>query len=304
MLKVKNLTQSFLSNLTVRVKLGQAEQSTHVWYRIQFDKLDKAAGDFPAAELRAHHLVSVDFTYHFVRALRALYRWAADEDVSLVPKDPFKKLKPPPCGERQRILTRPEMLRLYLASSRRLRRFLFVLAHTIARPGEIRGLRWGQVNWDRRLILLSKFKGKKRRGDGLKVRPIPLDLATYRMLRNVWERRGRPGDDQPVWLDRFGKEWTGNAVRCQMRRARVVAGLDPEGVEERVVCYTMRHTSATEATRSGMPMQTLARVMGHTRTATTDRYQHLAGDDLVAAVDLIAARPRRVKLGNSAVGGL
>jgi hypothetical protein len=66
-------SDSFLGALHVRVKLGQTEPATLVWYRGQLGKLLAAAGDFPAAELRAHHLTTVDFTYHFVRALRALY---------------------------------------------------------------------------------------------------------------------------------------------------------------------------------------------------------------------------------------
>jgi integrase len=292
MFQVRHLTRSFLSALTIRVRLGETEPGTHAWYKNQLDKLDAAVGDFPAAELRAEHLVSVDFTNAFVRVLRALYRWACDDDVGLLQRDPFKKLKPPPCGERQRVLTRDEMVRLYRASSRRLRRLLYVLAHTIARPGEIRALRWGQVQWDRRLITLLKFKGKKRRRDGVKVRRIPLDKPTLRMLRNIWERRGRPGPDAPVWLDRDGKEWTANAVRCQMRLARVRAGLGPDGDGERVVCYTLRHTGATVATRKGLKDKALADIMGHASTVTTNRYQHLAGDDLVDAIDRVSARPR------------
>lgn len=292
MFRVRDLTRSFLNALQVKVKLGQAEQATHVWYKSQLTKLDRAAGSFPAAELRAEHLIAVEFTYHFVRALKALYKWGCDDDVSLVKRDPFRKLKAPPCGERQRILSRAEMACLYLVASRQLRRFLFVMSHTIARPGEIRGLKWGDIQWDRRLILLSKFKGKKRRTDGVKVRTIPLDRPTLRLMQSMFARRGRPAPDVAVWLDKSGKQWTANAIRCQMRRARLRAGLDPDGVEERVVCYTMRHTSATNATRAGVTDNTLARVMGHARTATTNRYQHLAGDDLVNAIDRVSARPR------------
>jgi integrase len=294
MLTVRHLADSFVADLRVRVKLGSTEQKTLDWYRSALSKLTAAAGDFPAAELRAHHLVSVKFSNHFVRVLKALYKWACDEDVALVPRDPFRKLQMPPCGQRQRVLTRTEMVRLYLASSPRLRRLLFLLRHTIARPGEIQRLLWGDIQWERRLITLVRFKGKKRRRDGVKVRTIPLDRSAVRLLAAMYARRGRPGPDEPVWLDRFGRtQWTYNAVRCQMRRAREAAGLDPDGVEERICCYSIRHTSATEATRRGVTDNTLARVMGHAKTATTNRYQHLAGDDLVAAVDRVAARPKK-----------
>ncbi|MBN9522617.1 tyrosine-type recombinase/integrase [bacterium] len=294
MFRVKDLTRSYLSHLDVRVKLGEIEPATKSWYKSQLDKLDVACGEYPAADLRAPHLVAVDFTYHFVRALKALYRWAVDEEQQLVPRDPFKKLKAPPCGERQRILTRAEMRSLYLASGRQLRRLLFLLRHTVARPGEIRRLTWGLIQWDRRMILWTKFKGKKRRGDGVKVRTIPLDLPAVRLLRNLYRRRGSPGPNEPVWLDRDGKELSPNGLRCRMRLARLKAGLNPEDIEERIVCYTLRHTAATDAVRAGVRGKQLSNIMGHARSATTDRYVHLAGDDLVEGIDrLAAARPRR-----------
>lgn len=290
MFTVSHLTHSYIAHLKVRVSLGEVEPATLVWYRSQLQKLDRAVGPFPAAELRAEHLVAVEFSNAFVRVLKALYRWACDDDVGLLRRDPFRKLKTPPCGERQRILTRDEMVRLYRASNPQLRRFLFVMSRTLARPGEIRRLEWGQIQWDRRLISLTKFKGKKRRRDGTKVRLIPLDRVTWRLLRNIHARCGRPGPDMPVWLDRHGNPWSANAVHCAVRDARDRAGLDPDGVEERVVCYHLRHTGATNATRAGVADATLAKVMGHARTTTTNRYQHLAGDDVVNAIDRVAAR--------------
>jgi integrase/recombinase XerD len=293
MFRVRDLTRSYLAHLAVRAKLGQTAPATVSWYKWQLVKLDAAAGEMSAADLRAHHLVAVEFSNHFVRALRALYRWGADEEQQLIPKDPFKKLKPPPCGERQRILSRSELVRLYLGARRPFRSFLFVLARTIARPGEIRALLWGDINWDRRLITLKKFKGRNRRRDGVKVRTIPLDRVTLRLLRNKYRRRGAPAADSPVWLDRDGGPLTANALRCRMRGARRRAGLDQDGGGERVVCYTLRHTGATTASRAGVRGKMLSDIMGHTNSKTTDRYQHLAGDDLVDGVDKIAEDRRR-----------
>lgn len=292
MFRVTDLTRSYLAQLAARVKSGLSEPATLAWYRVQLAKLDKAAGDYPAADLRVHHLVDVDLTYHFVRSVKAVYKWGADEDVQLVPRNPFRKLVGEPCGERHRILSRDEMARLYKASSPTFRRYLFVLRHTIARPGEIRGLLWGQIQWDRRVIILTKFKAKKRRRDGVKVRTIPLDRPTLRLLAGMYMRAGCPASDAPVWLDRRGRQLSANALRCRMRRVREAAGLDPQGMEERIVCYTMRHTGATNATRAGVGLKTLADIMGQSHTKTTERYLHLAGTDLVEAVDMVAARPR------------
>jgi hypothetical protein len=71
MLTVRHLADSFVADLRVRVKSGQSEPATLCWYRAQSNKLDAAVGDFPAAELRVHHLLAVEFSNAFVRVLKA-----------------------------------------------------------------------------------------------------------------------------------------------------------------------------------------------------------------------------------------
>ena len=77
-----------------------------------------------------------------------------------------------------------------------------------------------------------------------------------------------------------------------MRRAYKRAGVNPKGVREKAVAYTIRHTGATEATRRGIRDRTLADILGQSDTRTTARYQHLGDEDLVVAME-VAVRPRR-----------
>ena len=290
MFRLKDLIASFVAHVRVLVQSGENEPATLEWYKAQFAHLTRAGlGDYPADALRTHHLAGVKLTNAFVRALKRLYRWAASEE--LVPRDPFHKLRTPPCGRRERVLTRPELRRLYLASPRALRRLLFVQLRTIARPGEIRNLTWGQIDWANRLIVLGKFKGQKRRKDGKKCRPIPLDAVVIRFLRNLHGKAADPSPDGRVFIASRGEPWTPNGVRCAMRVARVKAGLADGG--ERVVCYHLRHTGATNAIRADVPLKMVAEIMGHARTSTTERYLHLNATDLVQAIDRLSARRRQ-----------
>lgn len=61
------------------------------------------------------------------------------------------------------------------------------------------------------------------------------------------------------------------------------AGIAPDQNGEQVVMYTARHTYATSAVASGVTDRRLADLMGHTNTKTTQRYIHLATDDLYSA---------------------
>ncbi len=290
MLTVRHLIDSFRVHVGLLVRAGVNEPATLRWYEDNFKPL-AALAEFPADSLRSHHLAAIDLTNAFTRALKRLYKWGAAED--LVPKDPFAKLAIPPCGQRERVLTRGEFRRLYLVSSRAFRRLLFVQSHTIARPGEIRELTWGQIDWTNRVIVLLKYKGQKKRRDKLKARPIPLDRPVLRLLRNMHRKSADPSASGRVFASpRYGKPWTPNSVRCAMRTARKRAGLDGGG--ERVVCYTLRHTGATNAIRGGVDLKHVSEVMGHARSSTTERYVHLNTADVVNAIDRISARPRPV----------
>jgi integrase len=295
MFTLRHLIDSFVTHTSLLVRAGVQEASTLRWYEDQFKHLEQL-GEFPADALRTHHLAAIELTNAFTRALKRLYRWGATEE--LVPKDPFAKLVIPPCGRRERVLEPDELARLYRASPRAFRRLLFVQLHTIARPGEIRDLTWGQIDWENRCIVLVKFKGKKKRRDKLKARAIPLPLPVVRMLRNLQRKATDTSPGARVFISTRGKPWTPNGVRCAMRRARKAAGLD--GGAEPVVCYHLRHTGATEALRADAELKHLAEVMGHARTSTTERYCHLNTADLVGTIDRVHARRRRGGQGEGA----
>lgn len=283
---VAHLVASFEAHQTVLSRLGQTSAATLAWYSAALNKLTAAVGHFPAAELRAEHLVACKLTNHFVRVLKALYKWATDTDVSLLTRDPFRKLTVPKCGQRTRTLTPEEVERLLAVCSPEFAVLVLVALQCGARPGELRGWAWGQVDLPRRLVILTKFKAKDRRADGKGVRPIPLSAEAVELLARI-----RPSDPHPealVFVNTRGKAWTGNALRCAMRVARKKAGLDGGG--ERVVCYTLRHTFGTNATRNNVSDRKLADIMGHSTTAMTARYQHLTAADLVGVIDQATAR--------------
>lgn len=288
MFQVRHLIDSFVTNMKLLVRAGLTAASTLRWYTDSLKPLDKLA-EFPAESLRTHHLSTIELTNGFTRALKRLYKWGTNEE--LVPRDPFAKLTIPPCGRRERTLTRSEVCRLYRAAPRALRLLLLVQLHTLSRPGEIRNLTWGQILWDQRVILLTQFKGQKRRRDKLKARAIPLPHHVLRLLRNLHRKSADPSPTGRVFVAPRGKPWTPNGVRCAIRRARKAAGLDVG--DEPVVCYHLRHTSATNAIRADVPLKLVAEIMGHARTSTTERYLHLNTTDVVAAIDRVTARPRK-----------
>lgn len=68
------------------------------------------------------------------------------------------------------------------------------------------------------------------------------------------------------------------------RAIRAAAGLD--GVR----LHDLRHAFASVAASSGMGLPIIGKMLGHTQTATTARYAHLASDPVKAAAAVVAGK--------------
>uniref|UniRef100_UPI0022EA3FE3 tyrosine-type recombinase/integrase n=1 Tax=Parasedimentitalea psychrophila TaxID=2997337 RepID=UPI0022EA3FE3 len=64
---------------------------------------------------------------------------------------------------------------------------------------------------------------------------------------------------------------------------------EPAGIPD-VRIHDLRHTYASNAVSSGMPIQMVGRLLGHTQIQTTMRYAHLANDPVNRAAEENAER--------------
>lgn len=256
---------------------------TRDYYRDLLQRfLDSVGGRRPALGISPHEVEMYKTGWHSVQTVQRLYNWGVE--MGLVEANPFSRIKKPEVGERERILTSIEAVRLLRATDRYFRRFLLAMRQTIARPQEVRALRWKHLTYEPApMFVLKDFKAKKRRKDKAAVRMIPLDDRMLRLLSRIARKR-KPVPEGFVFLNRNAKPWTGNAVRCRMRVLRKKLDFGPDENGELVVAYTVRHTSATRATANGVRDRVLAELMGHTNTRTTRRYQHLQAKHLHDAI--------------------
>lgn len=272
-------------------------------YKRYLDRFARAHAEIDLAHFKPIHLLTWGKTWHEIQAVQRLFSWGA-KDAGLLERNPFATVKRPRPGQRKRILDRSTLARMMRAASSAFRAFLLAMDQSIARPQEIREVRWEELQSlhptvDLRAALaagqaafvLDEFKAKDRRADPDAERVIPV---TPRLGRHLLRKlNGYLIPVGPVFLNERGKPWTGNAVRCQMRTLRRRLGLAPDRRGENVVAYTLRHTSATTATAHGMPLFALQQIMGHADVTTTQRYQHLNVGHLVDALAEVAKRKRR-----------
>jgi len=283
------LIDSYLSFLAAQVAAGRNRPGTLTYYRRELARVRSLLPpDLAAADVRPYHLLEGPSRWHFHQAARRVWTWATK--VGRLDRDPLRGHELPPAGRRERIPSRSERDAILAASSGFFREFLCVLWSTGARPGELRALRWCDVDLAEGVATLVEFKSKRRMKDAPPVRTLFLDEATVAFLRQLREDRSpRPGD--AVFTGRHGQPLSGQAVRLNFNRACERAGVDQEG--ERLVPYSLRHGRATELTVGGMPTRLVADFLGHVQEKTTARYQHPRKRDVREALNR-ASRTTRV----------
>jgi integrase len=134
--------------------------------------------------------------------------------------------------------------------------------HTGMRKGEILGLRWINVNWERRTLLLEGTKnGESRR--------VPMDSI---LVRELSEHRTRIKDSELVFpsYDLDGDEVPLADVKNSFGRALKDASIS------NFRFHDLRHTFASHYMMSGGQLYTLSKILGHKDIKMTQRYAELS----------------------------
>ena len=134
------------------------------------------------------------------------------------------------------------------------------------RAGEILKLRWSEVDGDR-LNLAHTKSGPRRVWLSHAAQPI---LARQPRAEGPLVFPSPRHPDKPL-----------SHTLCLWRRARKEAGLDD------VRLHDLRHTVASQAVARGVPLPTVARMLGHADPVMTLRYAHVGDRDLQAAAERI-----------------
>ena len=196
------------------------------------------------------------------------FQWAVDE--GYISASPIKSLKRVKGKCRETIISPKQWERLVEASDECFRDFLTFVREAGARPQEARlaeakhvDLENGRIHWPAG----QAPKGKASRT--IYLTPVALELVKHLM---------REHPTGTLLRNSRGEPWSKNAVCCRFRRLREKTGL------EDVVCYSTRHTFATESLVKGLDSLVIAELMGHSdKTQLAETYSHLRAASEVLA---------------------
>lgn len=165
------------------------------------------------------------------------------------------------------------------AADETIRAAIVVAAYTGLRMGELRALRWRDVDFAKRSVFVRRnfTGGQERSPKSGKVRSVPMVDQTLVALDGLSRRETNVAPDSLVFGDEWGRHLYDYTIRNGFYEALAAAGLSALRVgEDPIVFHDLRHTFGTRMAAAGVPMRTLQEWMGHRDIGTTQRYADYA----------------------------
>ena len=213
--------------------------------------------------------VSANTANKEIRYLRATFRFGIKKH--LVADDPTRELEFLPVEKRIKYVPSLEDIEKVMAvANDGTREYLRAIQDTMARVSEINALRWDDIDWQTRTVVLYT---RKKKGGHRTTRMVPLTERLHAILaRRFQENRGKlPWVFWHRYWDRKACEWVCGPYQNRkslMNNLRVKAGVRRFGF------HALRHAGASMMDREGVPIGTIQRILGHENRTTTEIYLH------------------------------
>jgi integrase len=167
------------------------------------------------------------------------------------------------------VLVPAEIAKLAAAAIDRDGPLFTVAAFTGLRMGELRALRWRDLDFDKQLVHVRR--SYVRGTDGLpksgKVRSVPMVRQAEAAFRSLIQREHFTSEDDLVFCNELGSYRDDARIRRRFTRALERAGL------RKVRFHDLRHTFGTLAVQA-FPLTDVKAYMGHADISTTMIYVH------------------------------
>ena len=156
-----------------------------------------------------------------------------------------------------------------------LRPLVLVALNTGLRRGELLGLTWSAVNFSAKLLTVTAATAKSGH-----TRRVPLNTEALATITAWHERQGKPKAEALVFPGHDGEQMT--RIDTAWGTLMKTAGL------KNFRLHDCRHHFASRLVQAGVDLYTVKELLGHSEVAMTERYSHLAPDNLRLAVEKVA----------------
>ena len=189
-----------------------------------------------------------------------------------------------------------------------------LILETGLRTGEVIGLTWDAIDWEKRTLTVNKTLEYRHKRSAWRAGPpktrtsyrtIPLSDRAYEILKSAYDERKTRKEapllsEELTFIDRItGRKrtfvmrdlvfvnWRTGEPNKNSSYDTHLYKLCDEAHIKRFCMHALRHTYATRAIESGMQPKVLQMLLGHSSIKTTmDRYVHVTDDSMRKAVRL------------------
>lgn len=169
--------------------------------------------------------------------------------------------------------------------------YLWTVADTLARIGEINQLRWDDVNFTKRYVVL--YTSKKR--DRCRTpRRIPMTQRLYNIL---FRRFANRDETQPwVFCNRYLDWKTGQKVSGPYQyRSTILKTLCKKAGVKVFGFHALRHLGASMMDSCNVPIGSIQKILGHENRTTTEIYLHSIGNAEHEAIAIYEMATQKAK---------
>ena len=208
-----------------------------------------------------------------LKTLRAFFSWAFKRRKIMV--NPCILIEDLPTEKFQRqIYSQDDIVKLFLAAGEH-RPFLLALFSLAGRVGETSRLRWDDVNFERREVILWTSKGGK-----LRPQVKAMNEELYNLLQGLYNK------NSGAWV--FPNPRTGKPYVC---RDKQIAKICKAAGVENLWWHAIRHHVASllsDIHKKSLP--TISKMLGHANLTTTQIYISSLTDDVRDSAELLSPK--------------
>lgn len=292
-------------------KKNQVKLGTLQTYRYNYSSMiEKTLGNVCISDIRGEHiqrlynnLLEEGYEIATIRTADAVLSNSFKQALKngLIEQNPVKVAVVPRQKGKKKVkeaMTKEQQaLFMQYAKDSYLYNFFAVMLRTGMRCGEMRGLKYSDIDRKNKVIHVQRTL-KWAKGQGIvedtpktktSLRDIPLTDETLQMLDNQY----RFWDFKVERLDRYlfcdEKGEALRPMRIMNEITRIVELIKTEKEFPHITPHTFRHTFATRAIEAGMQPQVLKTILGHSSLAMTmDLYSHVMSDTKAEEMEKIA----------------
>lgn len=243
--------------------------------------IDSSCGHLLVSKLQKESKSIKGINLNVALLKRILNSALEDEIISVNRLSSFKLLKESPRPDSY--LTELEIRQLLSANMHDPLVDLYTVAvYTGMRRGELAGLKWDRVNFERGFIEVTRTRdreGLKETTKSHEKRFVPINQICKRVLEKLIRKQANL---EYVFIGRQGNPIAVNHIYREFKAAQVKAGF-----QNFYRFHDLRHTFASHFMMKGGNIYDLQKILGHSNITMTQKYAHLSPSHLSRATEIL-----------------